>query len=57
MTAKFLFFIVVTVMFIMMVYVNTMSRDGNGNISMIVLYIFFILVTLYDIGSEEGWRL
>ena len=54
---KFIFFIIITLMFIAVIYNNTMAREGNLNVGMVVMYLLFMLVSLIDVGSDGGWHI
>lgn len=49
---KLILFTLVTILVVIAIYTNTLGRNADGNLLLIIAYIFFILVALYDIGSD-----
>lgn len=52
MWSKLILFALVTIMVVAAVYSNTLAREADYNFAIMIAYLFFILVALYDIGSD-----
>jgi len=50
---KLIAFIIVTFLFFSSVYINGMNDDWLGVLYMSLLYILFILVSLYELGRTQ----